>query len=59
MAKDLVQKNGIASIPISVFYHSLLDQHLLRFCFAKKTETLKSFCLFTCAIYFYVVIGFV
>jgi methionine aminotransferase len=41
MAKDLVQKNGIASIPISVFYHSLLDQHLLRFCFAKKTETLN------------------
>ena len=41
MAKELVMKNGIASIPISVFYHSYLDQNILRFCFAKKSETLK------------------
>jgi len=41
MANEMVLKNGLASIPISVFYHSFLDQHLLRFCFAKKTETLK------------------
>ncbi len=41
MAKDLVIKKGIASIPISVFYHSYLDQKILRFCFAKKSETLK------------------
>ena len=41
MAKDLVIKHGIASIPISVFYHSYLDQKILRFCFAKKEETLK------------------
>tara|TARA_B100001287_G_scaffold70393_1_gene58006 strand:+ start:14106 stop:15197 length:1092 start_codon:yes stop_codon:yes gene_type:complete len=41
IAKDLVIKKGIASIPISVFYHSYLDQKILRFCFAKKSETLK------------------
>jgi methionine aminotransferase len=31
---------GIASIPISVFYHEQEDNHVLRFCFAKKEETL-------------------
>ena len=41
MAKELVIKNGIASIPISVFYHSYLNQNILRFCFAKKEDTLK------------------
>jgi methionine aminotransferase len=41
MAKELVIKHGVASIPISVFYHSYLDQKILRFCFAKKEETLK------------------
>jgi methionine transaminase len=41
MAKKLVVEHKIASIPVSVFYHSPLDQHNLRFCFAKKTETLE------------------
>ena len=41
MAKEMVIKNGIASIPISVFYHSYLNQNILRFCFAKKEDTLK------------------
>ena len=41
MAKELIIKNGIASIPISVFYHANLDQKILRFCFAKTMETLK------------------
>jgi methionine aminotransferase len=30
----------LASIPVSVFYQQAPDQHLLRFCFAKKEETL-------------------
>ena len=41
MAKELIVNNGIASIPISVFYHANLDQKILRFCFAKTMETLK------------------
>ena len=41
MAKKLVVDHKLASIPISVFYHANLDEHFLRFCFAKKEETLK------------------
>jgi len=41
MAREMVKNKGIASIPISVFYHAALDQKLLRFCFAKKSETLE------------------
>lgn len=32
---------GIASIPLSVFYHNKIDNKVLRFCFAKKDDTLK------------------
>lgn len=32
---------GVAAIPPSVFYHDLEDQRVLRFCFAKKDETLE------------------
>ncbi len=32
---------GVASIPVSVFYESPPDEHLLRFCFAKDTQTLE------------------
>ncbi len=41
MAKKMTIENKLASIPISVFYHAKLDQKFLRFCFAKKDETLK------------------
>ena len=37
----LIKEFGIASIPISVFYHKPVDNHVLRFCFAKKEETLE------------------
>lgn len=40
-AKQLTTKNGIASIPLSVFYDNKLDHNVLRFCFAKTNETLK------------------
>lgn len=40
MATWLTQQKGIASIPISVFYHDKTDNHLLRFCFAKNENTL-------------------
>ena len=41
MAKDLIKTYGVASIPISGFSSSASDENNLRFCFAKKEETLK------------------
>ena len=37
----LTKEKGIAAIPVSVFYHHSVDEKVLRFCFAKKEETLK------------------
>ena len=37
----LTKEFGIASIPISMFYHDSIDNKMLRFCFAKKEETLE------------------
>ncbi|HLP12515.1 MAG TPA: methionine aminotransferase [Flavobacteriales bacterium] len=39
-AKRLTTEYKLASIPVSVFYNTKTDQHLLRFCFAKKEDTL-------------------
>jgi methionine aminotransferase len=39
-AKDLVAQHGVAAIPVSAFYQSAKDDHVLRFCFAKKKETI-------------------
>lgn len=39
-AKKLTIDFGIASIPISAFYQDQTDNKVLRFCFAKKDETL-------------------
>jgi methionine aminotransferase len=36
----LTKENKIASIPVSVFYNREVDNKVLRFCFAKKKETL-------------------
>ena len=38
----LTTEIGVAAIPLSAFYGSGFDQRLVRFCFAKKDETLKS-----------------
>lgn len=40
-AVELIERYKIASIPMSAFYHDKKDYHLLRFCFAKKEETLE------------------
>ena len=40
-AIELTKKNKIASIPVSVFYHQKVDEKVLRFCVAKKEETLQ------------------
>ncbi|MEO8822825.1 MAG: methionine aminotransferase [Ginsengibacter sp.] len=39
-AKKLTQKAGVASIPVSAFYQNANQNHVLRFCFAKKNQTL-------------------
>jgi methionine aminotransferase len=36
----LTKEIGVASIPVSAFYNSNTDHHVLRFCFAKRQETL-------------------
>lgn len=36
----LTARHGVATIPISAFYHDTRNQHLIRICFAKKTQTL-------------------
>jgi methionine aminotransferase len=41
MAEMLTQKHKVASIPVSVFYSDKTDNLILRFCFAKKEETLE------------------
>ena len=40
MAEELTKKHKVAAIPVSVFYKDKTDNRLLRFCFAKKEETL-------------------
>ncbi len=40
-SKRLTTEYGVASIPPSVFYHRQDDHKVLRFCFAKKDETLE------------------
>ena len=38
----LTREIGVAAIPLSAFYADGLDQKLIRFCFAKKDETLQA-----------------
>jgi len=40
-AKRLTIEHGVAAIPPSVLYHQQDDHKVLRFCFAKKDETLE------------------
>ena len=40
-AVELTKKYGVATIPVSVFYTAKTDHKVVRFCFAKKPETLK------------------
>jgi len=38
----LTREIGVASIPVSAFYNKGTDHHVLRFCFAKRQETLDN-----------------
>jgi methionine transaminase len=44
MAEHLTMQAKVASIPVSAFYQDRTDNRLLRFCFAKKEETLAKAC---------------
>jgi methionine aminotransferase len=39
-ARRLVTRYGVASIPVSAFYHAPFERRVLRFCFAKRDSTL-------------------
>jgi methionine transaminase len=41
LAMRLIKEFGVACIPVSAFYSKGTDQQVLRFCFAKKKETLE------------------
>jgi methionine aminotransferase len=41
-AKKLTEQHKIASNPTSVFYRNKINNHALRFCFAKEEKTLKA-----------------
>ena len=41
LAIRLIKEFGVAGIPVSAFYSKGTDDHVLRFCFAKKKETLE------------------
>ena len=40
-ATRLTKEYGVATIPVSAFYKEGTDHKVLRFCFAKKDETLE------------------
>ena len=51
MAEWLTREHGVASIPISLFYQDApADLRLVRFCFAKREETLRQAAERLCAI---------
>jgi methionine aminotransferase len=38
--RRLTAETGVAAIPLAAFYRGGLEQHIARFCFAKRDETL-------------------
>lgn len=49
-AERLTREYKIASVPVSPFYHNQEDNKVLRFCFAKTTETLEKAAEILCRI---------
>jgi methionine aminotransferase len=50
MAMHAIKEHGLSSIPVSSFYHDGESQQILRFCFAKKNETLEQAAELLCKI---------
>jgi len=42
LAIRITKEAGVATIPVSAFYHNGKDDKVLRFCFSKKQETLEA-----------------
>ena len=40
-AERLIKEHGVATIPLSAFYHNKFDNQSIRLCFAKDNETLE------------------
>lgn len=49
-AVRLTEEHKVASIPVSVFYPDAVDNRVLRFCFAKREETLEKAAEILCRI---------
>ena len=49
-AEWLIKEHKVASVPVSAFYHKKDDHKMLRFCFAKKEETLEQAAELLCKI---------
>jgi methionine transaminase len=49
-AERITREFKIASVPVSPFYHNQEDNKMLRFCFAKTTETLEKAAEILCRI---------
>ncbi len=49
-AVRLTKEFGIASVPVSSFYYDQTDNKMLRFCFAKTSETLEKAANILCKI---------
>jgi methionine aminotransferase len=41
-AQRLTREYGVATIPLSAFYQDGTDHHVIRFCFAKREDTLRA-----------------
>ena len=41
-ARELVERHGVAAIPVSAFYRTPFDNGVVRFCFGKREETLDA-----------------
>jgi methionine transaminase len=50
LAIRLTKEKKLATIPLSVFYANKTDNKILRFCFAKKTETLEKAAEIICSL---------
>jgi methionine aminotransferase len=40
--QQLIERHGVAAIPVSAFYREPFDNRVVRFCFAKRDETLDA-----------------
>jgi len=40
--RRLIERHGVAAIPVSAFYRDAFHNHVVRFCFAKRDETLDA-----------------